>query len=378
MDHKIIHINNVHFLISIYHVQILNDEADFILANWDPDRCQVLDCLQYITETRHGFLVPVPNTKPFYRAFASPFSPAVWLVMLISTIIMSIVLTTNKQKISPTYNWLRLVGTWVGQDLERDLVNRPIAKYNGIMAPVLKFVPLGTWYLMIGLMTIIYSASVLQFFTNPFEKKISTLSQLLHTDWYIGISPNDDILINYVNNTVAMKPILALLRQRMQENPLDSYLNFYPGPGQAFIQDEVTLGLKALNVKQTDYERWQKSYLVIDARTMPRFYKTLLFKKSFPITSKLRNLLQKFIEAGLYDHYKNKWLGDLMEKLGLESRRDDSPTSDNQDGHGSTVIKLEHLGGVFYIFAAGMCFSVLVLMAECIFYHVLQTCKRGS
>jgi hypothetical protein len=99
----------------------LNNEADFIYANWDTDRCKVVECLAYITETRHGFLAPLPGTKPFYRAFAGPFSTPVWLLIATVTFVTGLILQTNQNMFPVQFTWFRLFSTLIGQDLETDV-----------------------------------------------------------------------------------------------------------------------------------------------------------------------------------------------------------------------------------------------------------------
>jgi hypothetical protein len=227
------------------------------------------------------------------------------------------------------------------------------------MIGMLKFFPLGSWHLMVGLLSIIYSALIIQFFVDRYEPRITSLQELLDHDWEIGISPHDNLLTNYLDKTFGRKPVLTKLRERMVEYELQSYLDFYPGPNEAYIQEVTLLSLKALYVKQTDYEKWRQTYLVVDTENFPRFFRSFLFRKNFPGLPGIKQTLQRFVEAGLYQHYANVWVGDLDKRLGYQ---DLSLTTAKREN--TVVVTMAHVNGVFIVYVCGIALSIVVLVGE--------------
>jgi hypothetical protein len=108
--------------------------------------------------------------------------------------------------------------------------------------------PLTTWFLSTSFLTWAYSSLVFGFFLNPYEKRMSSLEQLVDSGLDIAINPDLNFpLIQASNKTVHVK-----LAKRMRVFSRTETISFAPRKGEAFVDERNILSLRIRRYKRTN------------------------------------------------------------------------------------------------------------------------------
>jgi hypothetical protein len=344
--------------------QVLEGKADF--AGIDYFYCalrQAVACTQVIHVRGLGFLVPLPRKKSTFAASVQPFDTFTWAFLVISLVFMAgILVVLNKTKVV-NFSWFHLfTSMFAGEEIKLHETAGRNGQNSGKKL-VRLFFPFSTWYLGIGLIILSYSAVVIQFFTNPFEKQAETLEDLVKLNMKFRIGSSSNVQKTLI--TSSSHPVAKEISKRIVE--INDPLDHSPGDpyNEILVDTYPRLSLRIGEMMRRGEDRWKESYIFTEKpgqNILPPLSMLGYFRKDYVDLDLALKRTSSMIENGFLLRIESKHMGQAIAVM-KAARENNKATSFQRD-----IITLENLRGVFFLLLIGLGISLVVFIVE-IAYH---------
>jgi hypothetical protein len=111
--------------------------------------------------------------------------------------------------------------------------------------------PLTTWFLGTAFLTWAYSGLVFGFFLDPYEKRLSSIDQLVDSSLDIAVNPDLNLSVIQASNN----PWRRKLALKMRVLSRTEIITFDPRPGEAFMDERNILSLRIRNFRRSNNTR---------------------------------------------------------------------------------------------------------------------------
>ncbi|XP_068229256.1 glutamate receptor ionotropic, delta-1-like [Palaemon carinicauda] len=303
---------------------------------------------------------PAEKNKAF--AAFSPFSPMVWLCIVISALAIGPVVSLE------TWFMRRILGKDTGphynlQDSSFNLFRSLVVQNNGLSEDFWahKFTFLG-WYLFCFNVLVLYSGTLTAVLVTPaFEKPIDYLTDLpdaVKQGATVGtVSDSSTEMLFKEAKDGIYKEIWQLFNHK------DRSQSFFPGPDEGFdkiISHKVIFVNAQFNSRIRATMRGADKFHMAKQSFYPQGYGLVCFSGT-PFMGKFNKMISYMTEGGLI----MKWADDQVLKVALGRKLTEE---DGEADGGPTPITIRHLQAAFILLALGFLVAALAMGLELLFW----------
>ncbi|XP_040573177.1 ionotropic receptor 21a isoform X2 [Lepeophtheirus salmonis] len=315
----------------------------------------VIDFSETIFFTTTTFITRNPAPLPKWQAILSPFQPSLWIALVFGMLSFFVInylfikwTLIPMNEVTLTYSFLSMWASFMNQGIPHP----KLSSYRVLLA---------SWFLFSLCVVSSYAGSLFSSLTLPrYEVAIDSLNQLLNSNLKIIVLKGKYHEQYFQNSNVKL---YQRLYEQLYKGPSvcntfkDCLFYVNDNTGYSFIFEKEFFSSKMPTIFPDSNHK-----IRISRRGFHSTDIATVFRKNNPIRHEYNKFILKIRQAGLVSLWRKKHQFKKRMKNRSVHKHSDDLLDENDEG--KKILTMEHLQGVFFLYAFGIGFSILTYFYE--------------